>query len=181
VTEKEVQKGILTYEERIKKTCVFFRDINEIDKIDLKEKSQVELARRFFDMKGSKRDVESEILIKEMRNKINNTLKDTDNVILLPAVNWSKKSGVSYLDHKEHVEMFGLKFQNEILKLIENSEREDENFMKNLIDQDNKDFLAEIIRQQALLRIKNSKLIIGREKEENLVRIYIYLIFLVYL
>ena len=69
-------------------------------------------------MKGSKRDVESEILIKEMRNKINNTLKDTDNVILLPAVNWSKKSGVSYLDNKEHVEMFGLKFQNEILKLI---------------------------------------------------------------
>ena len=42
-----------------------------------------------------------------------------------------------------------------------------------LIDQNNKDFLAEIIRQQALLRIKNSKLIIGREKEENLVRIYL--------
>ena len=45
--------------------------------------------------------------------------------------------------------------------------------MKNLINQNNKDFLAEIIRQQALLRIKNSKLIIGREKEENLVRIYL--------
>jgi hypothetical protein len=182
VTEKEVLKGVLTYEKYASKTCIFFRDIEGKDSIDLKEKTQVELARRFFDMKGSKRDEESELLIKELRAKCETKLSNTsNNMFVLAPVKWSVKTGISYADHKEHVENFGEKFEQVVLNLIQLNNSQEKYYLNHLVDKNNyENFVNEIVQQSAF-RVKYGSFFVARNEEKKAVNFFSFFLCYFYL
>ena len=85
-----MQKGILNYEQRSEKTLVFFRSIENANEIDFADKRQLELSKKFFDMKKNYRDSECQLLIEELKTKITKKL-DPNNICLLPQVHTCKQ------------------------------------------------------------------------------------------
>jgi len=66
-------------------------------------------------------------------------------------------------------------FKNTILKMIENNVDNDNNFIKKLVNAENKEFVIEILQQASFL-LENSTQIIGRDGEIDKVGIKLTLL-----
>jgi hypothetical protein len=71
-------------------------------------------------------------------------------------------------DHREHIELFGRLFENQIIRLVDLNYKANTNFMNEIKNQKDQEFIAEII-EQAQLRIKNASFVMGRDCQEEIV------------